>query len=361
VKSELCTDAWPGEPAFELGRCLGIPPADITRAVFLDTETSGLSGGTGTVAFLVGIAGWERQGLAVRQYLLRNYDEEPALLWAVGEVLRRFPDGPVLVTYNGRCFDWPLLTTRRVMARVVDDWPSPRHLDLLPVVRALYRDTLPDCALGTVERAMLGIEREEDIPGGMIPGRYFSWLRGGTGDYLGPVLRHNRQDLVSMPVLLAHLEQVLAGRAFMEARVRYGRARFLEGRGYWKDALGEYRRLWTEGGLPQRGSLGLRLARLLRRSGEWRPALSVLRECWVTRCHPYPAAIELAKLLEHQARDPGAARAVVAEALDVLPGAVIPLLPRWQQDLEKRMRRLESKLSHGALKEAWASLPLVVE
>jgi uncharacterized protein YprB with RNaseH-like and TPR domain len=324
-----------------LSRCLGLPAEDLRRPLFLDTETTGLSGGTGTVPFLIGLAWREADGIQLVQYFLSDLDQEPALLWAVGECVRR---AGVLVTYNGRSFDWPLLQTRLVMRRVRPAWPILHHLDLLRLTRRIFRPRLPDCALQTIEQAVLDLHREDDLPGWMIPGRYFAWLRGAGPGSLEPVFTHNRQDVLSMAVLVARFETLLDDGGQLHPLDRFGRARFLQARGFDEEAMAEYRQLWREGlsGL-HRGAVGLRLARLLRRRGRWPEARAVLDECWRTQCYPYPAAIELAKLLEHQARDPVAALRVVAEALNLLTMAVITD-DRWVRDLEYRRHRLDRRL-----------------
>lgn len=325
-----------------LSTCLGLAPDDLRRPLFLDTETTGLSGGTGTVAFLVGLAWREADGLTLVQYFLSDFDQESALLWAVGQCVR---DAGVLVSYNGRSFDWPLLQTRLVLQRTV--WPSPPHLDLLSLARRIFKPRLPDCALQTIERAVLDLHRADDLPGTLIPSRYFAWLRRGDPCVLEPIFTHNRQDVLSMAQLLARFEAVLRGSDELHPLDRFGRARFLETRGFHDQAIQEYRQLWRNpprGAQPMlSGPLGLRLARLLRRQGRWQEARSVLEECWRTQSYPYPVAIELAKLLEHQARDLNAARRIVSDALRLLALAVVPN-PQWHADLERRSQRLDRRL-----------------
>jgi hypothetical protein len=326
-----------------LSTCLGFAPGDLRRPLFLDIETTGLSGGTGTVAFLVGLAWREADGLTLVQYFLGDFNQENALLWAVGQCVR---DAGVLVSYNGRSFDWPLLQTRLVMRRAA--WPSPPHLDLLTLARRIFRPRLPDCALQTIERAVLDLHRADDLPGSLIPSRYFAWLRGGDPRVLDPVFTHNRQDVLSMVLLLARFEAVLRSSDDLHPLDRFGRARFLEVRGFHDQAIEEYRRLWRHrpigGAVPvTQGALGLRLARLLRRQGRWEEGRSVLEECWRTQSYPYPVAIELAKLLEHQARDLNAARRIVSDALRLLAMAMVPN-PQWRADLERRSQRLDRRL-----------------
>jgi tetratricopeptide (TPR) repeat protein len=336
-----------GEQEVEnLSTCLGLPPGELRRPLFLDTETTGLSGGTGTVAFLVGLAWREADGLALAQYFLRDFNQENALLWAVGQCVS---EAGVLVSYNGRCFDWPLLQTRLVMRRA--EWASPPHFDLLTLARRIFRPRLPDCALQTIEQAVLHLHRADDLPGSLIPSRYFAWVRDGDPHVLDPVFTHNRQDVLSMVLLLARFEAVLRGSDDLHPLDRFGRARFLELRGFHDDAIQAYRQLWQhrpQGSQPVlSGALGLRLARLLRRRGRWEEARSVLEECWRTQSYPYPVAIELAKLLEHQARDFNAARRIVGDALRLLALAAVPN-PQWRGDLERRLQRLDRRLNQRA-------------
>ena len=333
-----------------LSTCLGFAPDELRRPLFLDTETTGLSGGTGTVAFLVGLAWREGEGLALAQYFLCDFDQEQALLWAVGQCISH---AGVLVSYNGRSFDWPLLQTRLVLQRA--RWPSPPHLDLLTLARRIFRPRLPDCALQTIEQSVLDLHRADDLPGSLIPSRYFAWLRQGDPRALDPVFHHNQQDVLSMALLLARFETLLGGSDDMHPLDRFGRARFLEARGFQIEAIGEYRQLWREhqvGGALRatRGALGLRLARLLRRQGRWEEARAVLEECWHTQTYPYPAAIELAKLLEHQARDLIAARRVVSDALRLLAVAVVSNA-QWRMDLERRQQRLERRLARENVRD----------
>jgi len=343
VRREWLADQGDGDVS-ALATCLGLAPDELRRPLFLDTETTGLSGGTGTVAFMVGLAWRDGDSLRLVQYFLSDFNQESALLWAVGQCIR---DAGVLVSYNGRSFDWPLLQTRLVMQRADPAWPSPPHLDLLTLARRIFKPRLPDCALQTIEQAVLELHRADDLPGTLIPSRYFAWLRNRDPRVLDPVFVHNRQDVLSMAVLLARFERVLRSSDDLDPLDRFGRARFLEARGFEREAIREYRWLWSEarhgGHLMVRGAVGLRLARLLRRDGRWGEARTVLEECWQTQSYPYPAAIELAKLLEHQARDLNAARRIVSDALGLLVLAAVSN-PQWQTDLERRLGRLDRRL-----------------
>ena len=146
------------------------------RLVYLDTETTGLAGGTGTCAFLIGIGTVEGTQFVVRQFFLRDYPEEKAVLRALAEILDSF-DG--LVTYNGKTFDVPLLETRYALARLKSPFGRLLHLDALHPSRRLWRLRLESCKLTDLESAVLGIEREGDVAGSEIPGIYFDYLRTG--------------------------------------------------------------------------------------------------------------------------------------------------------------------------------------
>jgi uncharacterized protein YprB with RNaseH-like and TPR domain len=182
----------------------GQPPAG-RPLVCLDTETTGLATAAGTVAFLIGLGWWEGDRFRQVQLLLPDHGEEPAMLEAVA---RHIPADAWLVTYNGRGFDWPLLVTRYRLARR----PAPEHaghLDLLPIVRRLFRHRMEDARLGTVERSLLGVVRHDDVDGWEIPGRYLGFLRGGPAHPLAAVVRHNDEDVRSLGRLLVRLEQDL--------------------------------------------------------------------------------------------------------------------------------------------------------
>ena len=193
-----------------LARLPGQPPAD-APLVCLDTETTGLATAAGTVAFLVGLGWWEGDGFRQVQLLLPDHAEEPALLALIAE---RIPPTAWLVTYNGRGFDWPLLVTRFRMARR-DAPPHAGHLDLLPLVRRLFRHRMADARLRTAEAELLGLRRVGDVDGWQIPGRYLDFLRGGPADPLVEVVRHNDQDVRSLAHLVGHVER---GYADAEAR-----------------------------------------------------------------------------------------------------------------------------------------------
>lgn len=170
------------------------------RLLFLDTETTGLSGGAGTVAFEIG-AGWiEPRGMVIRQYVMRDYGQEADMLREVASLIAR---ADTIVTFNGKSFDLPLLESRMIMNRIrvhVTDMP---HLDLLHAARRVYKLRLGRCNLTALEEAVLGKTRCDDLPGAQVPERYFTYLKTGEFALLEDVLRHNFDDIQSLAELTA--------------------------------------------------------------------------------------------------------------------------------------------------------------
>jgi hypothetical protein len=185
----------------------GQPPAD-APLLCLDTETTGLATAAGTLAFLVGLGWWEGSRFRQIQLLLPDHADEPALL---AELARHVPTTAWLVTYNGRGFDWPLIVARYRLARAAPPLHAG-HLDLLPLVRRLFRHRMADARLATVETALLGVHRHADVAGWEIPGRYFAFLAGGEPGPLVDIVRHNDEDVRSLARLLVHVDRGYADR-----------------------------------------------------------------------------------------------------------------------------------------------------
>ncbi len=191
----------------------GQPPAD-APLLCLDTETTGLATAAGTLAFLVGLGWWEGSRFRQIQLLLPDHADEPALL---DELASHIPSGGWLVTYNGRGFDWPLLVARYRMAGA-DPPLHAGHLDLLPLVRRVFRHRLTDARLASVETELLGLRRHGDVAGWEIPTRYLEFLRWGEPGPLVDVVRHNDEDVRSLARLLVHVDRGYAdGERWSEA------------------------------------------------------------------------------------------------------------------------------------------------
>jgi uncharacterized protein YprB with RNaseH-like and TPR domain len=178
------------------------------RIAFLDTETTGLSGGTGTYAFLVGLGSWGDSGFNVEQYFMRDFHEERALLL---ELQERLAQVQVLVTFNGKSFDLPLLESRFVLARL--SWPLSQvsHLDLLHPARRLWKLRLGDCSLTNLEKRLLAMDRQINVPGYLIPQLYFNYTRTRNPKGLKEIFEHNRQDIQTLAALTALVGEILLG------------------------------------------------------------------------------------------------------------------------------------------------------
>lgn len=181
---------------------------DFTRALFIDTETTGLMGGAGTLPFLIGLAWFEGRRLVVEQLLLERPGLEAPMLQRLGHALAR---ASCIVSYNGKSFDWPLLRTRFILNRVAAP-EVPAHLDLLHCARRVYKRRLGAVRLINLEQTILGFERIDDMPGELIPQTYLGYLRGQlSGAALGPILEHNRSDLVALAAILGELVRRFRG------------------------------------------------------------------------------------------------------------------------------------------------------
>jgi uncharacterized protein len=341
--------------------------SDPRRFVYLDTETTGLAGGTGTYAFLVGCARYEGDDFVVRQFFLRTLAEEHALLHGVAETLEGCE---VLVTYNGKAFDWPLLETRYALARRGGPRaPSapPVHLDLLFAARRLWRMRLTACGLGDVERHALGVEREADTPGWLIPQLYFAYLRERDARPLVGVFRHNALDLLSLAGLLGRIGALRLPGAAGEA----------DAAAIAVDELLALGRCCADDGDIARAQHALRAALELAESAtptplhqrladdaRWRLATTLRRMGRATEAVPLWQALAqrptqpgepvdvrpfeaLAKYCEHTLRDPASAREWALRALAALdkPGAVPA--PRARADLRHRLARLDRAIAMG--------------
>jgi uncharacterized protein len=205
--------------------------------LFLDTETTGLAGGTGTYAFLVGLAWWDAGGLQVEQFFMRDFTEEHSLLH---ELAARLAERPVLVTFNGKSFDWPLLESRFTMTRAITLPRLAAHLDLLHPARALWKLRLGSVRLVDLERHVLdaprlGWRRDDDVASALIPQFYFDYLRGGSPAPLAGVVRHNQMDLRGLAALYGKINSLLGENDCTNNAIDsldlFGLSRFLHRRG----------------------------------------------------------------------------------------------------------------------------------
>jgi uncharacterized protein YprB with RNaseH-like and TPR domain len=317
----------------------------IHKFAFLDTETSGMAGGTGTYAFLVGAARFINGKFNLQQFFLRDPSEEPAMLEALIEFLAPCE---VLVTFNGKSFDAPLLVTRYSLHGIPIPFKGFAHLDLLPLARRLWRDRLPSRALKYLEEHVLGFTRTSDeVPGYEIPWLYFDYLRTGDARPLGGVFYHNAMDVVAMAALLAHVNELLADP--YSGSVEHGLdfialGKLYEDLGHWDDAARLFER-GLELGLTETdfGVAVKRLSILQKKRGDVNQALRLWEEA-AKKGHIY-AHIEMAKYYEHKMRDIQTSLQWARSARNEVERANLPAYIRkhWLTEIDHRLKRLERK------------------
>jgi uncharacterized protein len=312
------------------------------KMLFLDLETTGLAGGAGTYAFLVG-CGWFDAGVfRLRQFVLTDFGAERALLEAVGELAGNLA---CIVTYNGKTFDLPLLETRFSLQRMPTPFAEIAHVDLLHPARRMWRQEEVECRLTYLEQALCGHERESDVPGFEIPSRYFKYVRSGDARPLEAVLEHNRLDVVSLAMLTARAAQLLeeGPSAATSAREAFGLGRLYERAGLLDDALSSYRRA-SGAGVGMIHVEALRAtALMLRRLRRYEEAAVTWRALLAAECSPAyarEASEALAVHHEHRARDLEIARDFAVQSLS-LQGT-----PARQQATRHRLARLDRKLGY---------------
>jgi uncharacterized protein YprB with RNaseH-like and TPR domain/predicted nucleic acid-binding protein len=327
--------------------------ADPEQWLFLDTETTGLAGGTGTYAFLVGVAWWDAGGLQVEQFFMRDHSEEYSLLLALSE---RLGERRTLVTFNGKSFDWPLLETRYRMTRQIRPHAPRAHLDLLHPARQLWRLHLESLRLSELERHILSNgrrlawDRDADIPGHLIPSIYFDYLRGGAAEPVAAVFRHNAMDLRGLAALAGKMLAFVAAPESGDALELYGLSKLLHRRGEHARAKLLYERA-LDAGLPRAVSRAARreLARLAKRERDYARATSLWEELAGDSTDGMEAYEQLAIYYEHHAHAPERAAGLTRDALRELRSAVRAgafdphRYQKLKTRLEHRLARLERK------------------
>src|SRR5271156_4028833 len=329
------------------GACAEV--ADPRQWLFLDTETTGLMGGTGTYPFMVGIAWWDAGGLEVEQFFMRELTEEHALLLTLAE---RMAERPVLVTFNGKSFDWPLLETRYRMTRKIRAAAPHAHLDFLHPARNLWRVRLGSVRLAELEKYVLGWNRGADLISEMIPQFYFDYLRGGPPEPLVQIFLHNQMDLRGLAGLASRIIAVLAdprtdGADGLEL---YGVSRICERRGDMTRAQKHYAQSLAAV-LPAETDRAARrsLARLAKRAGDLPLALKLWESILGNSREGLEAYRQLAIHYERQAREPQRAAMLARRALAELrppnrnAGLSAALLRRYKSDFERRLQRLDRR------------------
>jgi len=315
------------------GEIAGCPPS---RWVFLDTETTGLAGGAGTYAFLIGVGHIAPEGFRLRQFFLRDFSDEASVLHALTDYLSAFD---VLITYNGKSYDQPLLETRFCMSRRRHPFDRMLHLDLLHGARRLWKLRLESCRLIELENQILGVERDGDLPGELIPYYYFDYLRTREALKLVPIFHHNAIDILSLACLTAIVPQAFRApeeMAFRHGADLIGLARWLLREGRHDEAVRLFRKA-VDLGLPD--ELLFRTlweaAVMEKRMGRMPAALAAFTDLAASR-NPYRvrALEEVAKFYEHHERN-------YMMALEVTRGALAiedtPALRQRECRLGKRV------------------------
>jgi len=334
---------------------------DPEKWLFLDTETTGLAGGTGTYAFLIGIAWWDANGLQVEQFLMRDFSEEHSVLLELSE---RLAERPVLVTFNGKTFDWPLLENRFLMTRSIPVPQLAAHLDLLHPARAVWKLRLGSVKLMELERRVLdaprlGWDRADDVPSHMIPQFYFDYLRGRSVAPLAGVVRHNRNDLRGLAALFGKLNELLSNEKPSEdvdGLDLFGLSRYLQRRG-------EARRAESacvaarDRGLPifLDGQAKWELAKMAKRRGQHGEAARIWEELAQDDDWRVAACEELAQFQERKQKDYSAALKYAKAARTgsrVTSGKAsafktLAEMRRFER-LTKKIARLEGRLAKNA-------------
>ncbi len=342
----------PAHLAALLARDERLAALDPTRWAFVDTETTGLAGGSGTYAFLVGIGLFDADGFSIYQFLMRDYDEEPAQIKSFAGLLEPLR---AVVSFNGKSFDLPLLETRFIMTRQAPLLRGAPHLDLLPVSRRIWKHRLESCALSSLEDKVLGVRRaQEDVPGSLVPLIYSDYVRSRDAIEMPRIFYHNAQDILSLVVLAARLCSLLTApmapgpESELPCEDLYGLGRLLCEVG--QGERGEAALTQAAAGCPARSVREMamhELATLLKRQERRDEALP-----WWQRLAREEGAIyafeELAKHYEWHAHDTAQALAWTEEAMALVQGW--PSGPRRREtlaELHHRLMRLRQK-SAGA-------------
>jgi uncharacterized protein YprB with RNaseH-like and TPR domain len=336
--------AQPAEFPARLARDERLAGVDLRRAAFIDTETTGLAGGTGTYAFLIGVGLFEGEQFTVHQFFMRDYDEEPAQLHALGALL----DGlEAAVSFNGKSFDLPLLDTRFAMNRQPPRLSDAPHLDLLPPARRFWKYRLDSCALSSLEVEVLGVRRTQaDVPGWLIPSLYMDYARSGDAREMPRIFYHNAQDILSLVTLAARMCDLLATppHSDLPGEDVYGLGRFYQEQDQLVEAEAAFTWAATACRSPQVREMAKRdLAYLLKRQERREEALPWWQQLVETEGAVY-ACEELAKHYEWHALDLDQALAWTERAV-----ALVEAWPRGPKrretlaDLAHRQARLARK------------------
>lgn len=322
-------------------------PTDPGSLLFMDTETTGLHGGAGTYAFMVGLGYFTEAEFVLCQYMMEDYHQEFAMLDAVYRMMQQHTH---LVTFNGKTFDWPLLESRFIYHRMRSGL-RPIHVDLVHPARRYYKQRLENCRLGSLEEVVLGFARTGDISGAEVPSLFFRYVEEKDGQIIAPVFQHNHWDLLTLVTLLTHLVQ-----AYCAPEEVLEKPEDLFSAGKVHEALGEYeqaischsRALQRKSSPHLRQEILARLSYLYKRLGRFEDACSIWQDFIQSssnmRLFPY---LELAKYFEHQCKDDQRALEITMAARELLLQQrrhyTQVRFNEWLAELDHRRERLEKR------------------
>lgn len=322
---------------------------DPQLALFFDTETTGLAGGTGTYVFLIGLGYCTEEAFVVEQLFLSELNGERAMLAYFDSLLQQRRG---LVSFNGKSFDAPLLSTRFIQQRMSPTLDLHEHLDLLHAARRLVKNDYGDCSLSTLERSLLGLERHGDVPGEEIPAIYMDFLRTGNADALPPIFYHNRMDILSLYALLMHLaERVQLARDAGIAPEQAARVARLHVQVRAPETAATiYRNLLEKHEIDPANEVEflLNFARSKKQLRQYDEAVQAWLRIVEQKRFVLEPFVELAKYYEHRQRDYERALTYTRRALNAIQMR-LQLMPdgqlhRARQDLLHRQERLLRKL-----------------
>jgi uncharacterized protein len=319
-----------------------------TDLIFLDTETTGLAGGSGTYAFEIGVGKYEEDKFVMKQFFMRNPGEEIPMLLLLEKFVK---SGKTIVSFNGKSFDIPLLNTRYTVNGLETPFTDMPHIDLLHLARKIWKDRLPSRTLGYLEEHIVGEKRtSEDTPGWMIPQMYFDYLKSGDARPLAGIFYHNEMDIVTLAVLTNLLGNLIEKPLVIENPHPVdviSVAQLREDIGDWDEAVLLFQHgltLELPNAIQQRATE--RLAVLHRRRDEWPKAVSLWWQAAADR-HIY-AHVSLAKFYEHQAKEFQEALRWTEAALALINQPETTRLEKfhWEEALLHRLGRLERKIEN---------------
>ncbi|OPY06276.1 MAG: hypothetical protein A4E66_02261 [Syntrophus sp. PtaB.Bin001] len=313
---------------------------DCRDVLFLDTETTGLAGGTGTLAFLIGLGWFEFDGnFVVSQLFARNFAEEQAVLAALQDIVAT---KHYLITFNGKAFDVNLLSSRYILNRLNNPLISLPHLDLLHPARRLFGHRITNSRLMTLEETLLGFYRDGDLPGCEVPLRYFNWLRSHDPYLLLDVFHHNRLDITALAALTVHLAEIFnvdCNSHHYSPDDFFAVARLYLDRGEQARACSLLENLSRFGANPSTVKARQDLSLVYKRQRNWEKAVMLWKELLRENPRNLFAAEELAKWHEHGEKDTETAFQLVKKILDTVP----KMEKKEKEDWQHRMCRLESR------------------